>query len=167
MSNARRAAICAATALLLCCARRDGGDAHAAGPAGRAAAAEELSRATVRFETAKGPWLVQVEVARTPQERARGLMFRKDLPQDQGMLFIFDETEEHSFWMRNTLIALDMIFLSEDRTVEGVVANATPRTDVARTVGRPSRYVVEVSGGEAAAHAIAPRTRATFVGVRE
>jgi uncharacterized membrane protein (UPF0127 family) len=110
---------------------------------------------------------VRVEVARTGAQRARGLMFRQDLPRDHGMLFLFDETSEQTFWMRNTLIPLDLIFLGDDRVVVGVVANAAPRTETPRTVGKPSRYVVEVSGGEAAAHAVGPGTRAAFVGVDE
>jgi uncharacterized membrane protein (UPF0127 family) len=69
--------------------------------------------------------------------------------------------------MHNTLIALDMIFLDESRTVVGVVANAAPRTDSPRSVGKPSRYVVEVAGGEASAHAVGPGTRAAFIDVAE
>ena len=69
--------------------------------------------------------------------------------------------------MHNTLIALDMIFLDEGRAVIGVVANAPPQTDTPRTVGRPSRYVVEVAAGDAAVHAVGPGTRAVFIGVPE
>jgi uncharacterized protein len=128
---------------------------------------KDMSHPAVRFETSRGPWVVQVELARTDEQRARGLMFRRDLPRDRGMLFVFDETAEHPFWMRNTLIALDMIYLGDDRRVVGVVENAAPRTDTPRTVGKPSRYVVEVAGGEAAAHAVGPGTRAVFLGVEE
>jgi len=126
-----------------------------------------MTQPAVRFETSRGPWVVQVELARTDEQRARGLMFRRDLPRDRGMLFIFDETSEHPFWMHDTLIALDLIYLGDDRRVVGVVANAEPRTDTPRTVGKPSRYVVEVSGGEAAAHAVGPGTRAVFLAVEE
>ncbi len=128
---------------------------------------KDMPQPAVRFETSRGPWVVQVEVARTDEQRARGLMFRRDLPRDRGMLFIFDETSEHPFWMRNTLIALDMIYLGDDRRVVGVVTNAEPRTDTPRAVGKPSRYVVEVPGGEAAAHAVVPGTRAVFLGIEE
>jgi len=128
---------------------------------------KDMPQPAVRFETSRGPWIVQVEVARTDAQRARGLMFRQDLPRDHGMLFLFDETSDHTFWMRNTLIPLDIIYLGDDRTVVGVVANAAPRTDTPRRVGKPSRYIVEVSGGEAAAHAIGPGTRAVFLGVDE
>jgi uncharacterized membrane protein (UPF0127 family) len=132
-----------------------------------AAQGKDMPQPAVRFETSRGPWVVQVEVVRTDQQRARGLMFRRDLPRDHGMLFTFEETAEHPFWMHNTLIALDMIHLGDDRRVVGVVANAQPRTDTLRTVGKPSRYVVEVSAGEAAAHAVGPGTRAVFLGVEE
>ncbi len=128
---------------------------------------KDMPQPAVRFETSRGPWVVQVEVARTDEQRARGLMFRRDLPRDRGMLFVFDESSEHPFWMHQTLIALDLIYLGDDRRVVGVVANAEPRTDTPRTIGKPSRYVVEVSGGEAAAHAVGPGTRAVFLGVEE
>jgi uncharacterized protein len=128
---------------------------------------KDMPQPAVRFETPRGPWVVQVELARTDQQRARGLMFRRDLPRDRGMLFIFEETSEHPFWMHDTLIALDLIYLGDDRRVVGVVENAEPRTDTPRTVGKPSRYVVEVGGGEAAAHAVGPGTRAVFVAIEE
>ncbi len=83
------------------------------------------------------------------------------------MIFIFPDTAEHGFWMHNTLLSLDLIFLGEDRTVVGVVARAEPKSDAVRTVKKPSRYVVEVSAGEAAAHAVGPGTRAVFIDIPE
>jgi uncharacterized protein len=130
-------------------------------------ASTKLPEGAVRFETPRGPWVVRVEVASNDAERARGLMFRRDLAPDHGMIFVFDKSEEHSFWMHNTLIALDLIFLDEDRRAVGVVANAAPQTDTPRTVRKPSRYVVEVSAGEAAAHAVGPGTQAAFIGIAE
>ena len=127
----------------------------------------KLPEGAVRFETPRGPWVVRVEIAGNDPDRARGLMFRQDLPADRGMIFVFPASEEHTFWMHNTLLALDMIFIGEDRRVVGVVANATPQTDAPRTVGKPSRYVVEVSAGEAAAHAVGPGVRAAFIDVPE
>ncbi|HET7755274.1 MAG TPA: DUF192 domain-containing protein, partial [Anaeromyxobacteraceae bacterium] len=108
---------------------------------------------------------VAVEVARTPDELARGLMNRTSLAEDAGMLFVFPATEEHTFWMKNTLIPLDMIFISEDRTVVGVVADAAPLTLDARSPGVASRYVLEVTGGWAARHGVAPGDRVAFEGV--
>jgi uncharacterized membrane protein (UPF0127 family) len=129
--------------------------------------AAELPMGAVRFETTRGPWVVRVEIANTEETRQRGLMYRRDLPPDRGMIFLFDKTAEHGFWMRNTLLSLDMIFLGEDRTVVGVVARAEPKSDVIRTVKKPSRYVVEVSAGEAAAHAVGPGMRAVFIDIPE
>ena len=129
--------------------------------------APALPQGAVRFETARGPWVVRVEIASDDASRARGLMYRKSIEPDRGMIFVFPTTEEHSFWMHNTLIALDLIFLDETRSVIGVVANAAPQTDAPRGVGKPSRYVVEVAAGEAAAHAVAPGTRAAFIGIPE
>jgi uncharacterized membrane protein (UPF0127 family) len=127
----------------------------------------ELARGAVRFETARGPWVVKVEIAADDASRTRGLMFRRSLEADHGMLFIFPVSEEHTFWMHNTLIALDLVFLDDGRSVVGVVPNAAPQTDAPRSVGKPSRYVVEVAAGEAAAHAVGPGTRAVFIDVAE
>jgi uncharacterized membrane protein (UPF0127 family) len=126
-----------------------------------------LPAGTVRFETPRGPWVVKVEIASDEVSRARGLMFRRDLPANTGMLFVFQATEEHAFWMHNTLLSLDMIFLGEDRAVAGVWPSVPPQTDAPRSVGKPSRYVIEVSAGEAAAHAVGPGTRVAFIGVAE
>jgi len=117
-----------------------------------------LSQGAVRFDTARGPWVVKVEIAGDEASRARGLMYRRSLEPDRGMIFVFPASEEHTFWMHNTLIALDMIFLDEGRAVIGVVANAVPQTDTPRTLGKPSRYVVEVAAGG---------TRAVFIGISE
>jgi uncharacterized protein len=126
-----------------------------------------LEQGAVRFDTARGSWVVRVEVAGDEGSRARGLMYRRSLEPDRGMIFVFPGSEEHTFWMHNTLIALDMIFLDESRAVIGVVANAAAQTDTPRTVGKASRYVVEVAAGEAAAHAVGPGTRAVFIGIPE
>jgi uncharacterized membrane protein (UPF0127 family) len=130
-------------------------------------AVPKLPTGAVRFETQRGPWVVRVEIAGTEDSRRRGLMMRRDLPQDRGMIFVFPSTEEHVFWMHDTLIALDLIFLGEDRQVVGVVAAAQPMTETLRAVKKPSRYVVEVSAGEAAAHAVGPGTRAVFIDIPE
>src|SRR5919109_1320469 len=93
--------------------------------------APRLPQGAVRFETARGPWVVKVEIAGDDATRTRGLMFRRSLLPDHGMVFVFPSSGEHSFWMHNTELALDLIFLDEARAVIGVVANAAPRTDTA------------------------------------
>jgi len=97
---------------------------------------------------------VHVEVARTPEELERGLMFREKLGSADGMLFVFPQSAEHTFWMKNTLIPLDMVFIDEGHAVAGIVASAEPMTTTPRTVGVASRYVLEVNGGFCAAHGV-------------
>ena len=105
---------------------------------------------------------VRVELARTSQEHSQGLMFRESLDADAGMLFLYQDEGIRVFWMRNTLIPLDMIFISADLTVAGVVENAEPQTDTQRQVGKPAQYVLEVNGGFAAAHGITADTPVEF-----
>ena len=160
----RRVLLALALASALSCTRREG--TPDASPAAEAPAMS-LPTAALRFETPRGTWVVQVEVARTDPERARGLMFRRELPQDHGMLFVFGETAPRSFWMKNTLLPLDLIFLGEDRAVVDVIERAEPLSLTQRKSKGPARYVLEVLGGEAAAHAVGPGLRAVFVGVPE
>ena len=101
---------------------------------------------------------VRVELARTDPERARGLMFRDRLAEDGGMLFVFPTEEQQTFWMKNTYIPLDMIFIAADRHVLGVVERAQPLTETPRSVPGRSKYVLEVNGGYAARHGIGPGT---------
>jgi uncharacterized membrane protein (UPF0127 family) len=108
---------------------------------------------------------VRVEVARTDAEHERGLMYRERLGGDDGMLFVFAETGEHAFWMQNTLIPLDMIFADADGVVVGVIERAEPLTTTSRTVGAPSRYVLEVNGGWSSAHGVARGDRMRFENV--
>jgi uncharacterized membrane protein (UPF0127 family) len=108
---------------------------------------------------------VRVEVARTPAERSRGLMFREQLEADAGMLFIYEEEGNLTFWMKNTLIPLDMIFISKELRVAGIVANAEPQTETLRSVDRPSQFVLEVNGGFAAENGISAGTEVEFLGI--
>ena len=108
---------------------------------------------------------VDVEIARTPEQQQRGLMFRKQLAARRGMLFIYDREEEHPFWMKNTYIPLDMIFIGKDRRVVGVVHNAEPLTETSRRVDAPSTYILEVNAGFAARHGIENGTAVEFEGL--
>jgi uncharacterized membrane protein (UPF0127 family) len=90
---------------------------------------------------------VDVEVAATDEARTRGTMWRTELAEGKGMLFIFPGEQVRSFWMRNTLISLDMIFISADRVIVGIVPQAAPKTLTSRSVKAPSQYVLEVPGG--------------------
>lgn len=92
---------------------------------------------------------ISLEVCADNESRARGLMFRKSLEDNQGMIFVFPNEAEHFFWMKNTYIPLDMVFLSKELRIIGILENTTPLTEDRRSVGKPSTYVVELAGGAA------------------
>jgi uncharacterized protein len=117
---------------------------------------------TVTFETPTGDVTVQAEVVSTPARIQQGLMYREHLPLDSGMLFLMGEEREWSFYMRNTLISLDIIFITRDMTVAGVAANAVPRTETLLNVGKQSLYVLEVNAGWARKHQVAAGTKVRF-----
>lgn len=120
----------------------------------------------VVIETAAGArHAVAVELARNDAERAKGLMFRTQLAEDAGMLFLFDEATVHEFWMKNTLIPLDMIFISDDGRITGIVARAIPGDLSPRSAGGRSRYVLEVNGGWAERHGVRAGDRVRFEGI--
>lgn len=108
---------------------------------------------------------VALEVMHTPAGRERGMMYRTSLPEDHGMLFVFPEEVEHAFWMKNTLIPLDMLFIAADGRIAGIHPDAVPLSTASVSVGRPSRYVLEVNGGWAARHAVRAGDRVEFHGV--
>jgi uncharacterized membrane protein (UPF0127 family) len=117
-------------------------------PADEAYVGPTLPRAKVVLTDAfGGKHRVEVEVAATAAARERGLMWRRQLAEGQGMLFIFPEEGDLSFWMRNTFIPLDLIFIGKDRVVVGIVPQAPPQTLTSRSVGGRSLYVLEVPGG--------------------
>lgn len=101
----------------------------------------------VTIETAKGPISFQVEIAATPEKREVGLMYRRDMAPDHGMLFIFPGERVNSFWMKNTPIPLDMIFISRERKIVGIVHETAPFSLDGRSVSAPSQYVLEINGG--------------------
>ena len=105
---------------------------------------------TVSIQTDARRVTFRVELARTSEERERGLMYREHLAPDAGMLFLFERPSLLTFWMKNTLIPLDMIFIGADRRIVGIVASAEPQTLTARRVDDVSQYVLEVGGGVAA-----------------
>jgi len=91
-----------------------------------------------------------VEVARTEEQQAQGLMNRRALAPDAGMLFPFDPPRPASFWMRNTLIPLDMIFIRPDGTIARIAANTVPMSETPVAVGEPMTAVLELRGGRTA-----------------
>jgi uncharacterized membrane protein (UPF0127 family) len=90
-----------------------------------------------------------VEIADEPEERARGLMFREDMPDSHGMLFVFDPVQPVSFWMRNTPMSLDLLFVNADGTVRRVTEDAVPFSEETMPSGGPVRAVLEIKAGMA------------------
>ncbi len=107
---------------------------------------------------------VEVEIADTQPARTRGMMWRTSVPAGTGMLFIFPTEEDHAFWMRNTLVPLDMLFLDHTGQVVGIVAQAEPQTLDRRSVGKPSVYVLEVAGGWTEKAGVLPGARVEMTG---
>ena len=100
----------------------------------------------VAFKDAGGK-AIEVEIAETEHARERGLMFRKSMDEGRGMIFLFDERRDHSFWMENTCIPLDMLFIDDDGLIVGIEENVPTMNRSTRQVGCASRYVLEVNAG--------------------
>jgi hypothetical protein len=129
--------------------------------ANRPAPPAELPRDAAHVILPDGATIV-VEVVADPETRALGLMHRPSLRPDRGMLFLFPTTDIHSFWMKETLIPLDMIWIDESSRVVDVKANVPPcQADPcpSYTPSGAARYVLELGGGQAAAHRVAPGTQ--------
>lgn len=101
------------------------------------------------FETPSGARVVAVEVARSEPQRTRGLMGRRFMPEDRGMLFLFDRPQIISMWMKNTYIPLDMVFVGQDGRVVSIAANAEPFSEAIVSSSGPAVAVVEINGGVA------------------
>ena len=91
----------------------------------------------------------RVEVARTPQEQAKGLMFRTEMGANEGMLFPYDRPRMLSFWMRNTVLSLDLIFIDEQHRIINIAENATPYSEQSIPSAAPGIAVLELNGGRA------------------
>jgi uncharacterized protein len=99
------------------------------------------------LHTETGDYTFNVDVVDTPESRAKGLMFVQELADDAGMLFDFKEEREVSFWMRNTFIPLDMIFVGADGLVKTIHVNARPQDPTSIPSEVPVRFVLEIPGG--------------------
>lgn len=108
-------------------------------------------------ETPDGPHTFHVEVALTPNEQARGLMFREEMGPDEGMIFLREENPHvASFWMKNTPLPLDIIFIDADRRIINIAANTEPFSEQPVRSMAPAASVLELNGGRAAELGIVP-----------
>ncbi len=107
----------------------------------------EFPTDTLRIETSSGTRPLKVELALTPAQKAQGLMFRRVLPLDQGMLFDFGSERNIQMWMKNTYIPLDMIFISSDGKILAIRENTIPKSEKIISIGRLAKGVLEVNAG--------------------
>lgn len=99
-----------------------------------------------RVTLSAGMHLIQAQVAATPQERSVGLMFRKEMPVNEGMLFAFEQASEQCFWMKNTLLPLTAAFVADDGTIVNL-ADMQPQSLASHCSVKPVRYVLEMNKG--------------------
>jgi uncharacterized membrane protein (UPF0127 family) len=109
-------------------------------------AAQEPQTNLPRVKLGAGMHQIEAQVARTPGERATGLMFRKEMPQHEGMLFVFEQPSMQCFWMKNTLLPLSIAFVADDGTVVNV-DEMKPQTTDSHCSKEPVRYVLEMNKG--------------------
>jgi uncharacterized membrane protein (UPF0127 family) len=99
-----------------------------------------------RIQITAGMYLIDTQVAATPDQRAIGLMFRPQMPEAEGMLFVFDQVSEQCFWMKNTLLPLTAAFVADDGTIVNL-ADMKPQTTDSHCSAKPVRYVLEMNQG--------------------
>ena len=109
----------------------------------------EMRRETLDIVTSKGTHTFSIEIADTPEEKAKGLMFRRTLPADAGMLFPYLPAQEATMWMRNTYISLDMVFIRADGVVHRIERGTEPFSERTVTSQGPVTAVLELIAGTA------------------
>ena len=103
----------------------------------------------VTIDTRSGPRIFTVELASSASSQQRGLMYRRELAADGGMLFDFHNDANMSFWMKNTYVSLDMLFIRSDGTISSIAPNAVPLSTTPIRSAEPVRAVLEINGGKA------------------
>lgn len=99
-----------------------------------------------RIKLSAGMHLIDTQVAATPEQRSTGLMFRRDMPQSEGMLFVFEQASQQCFWMKNTVLPLTAAFVADDGTIVNL-ADMKPQTTDSHCSNQPVRYVLEMNQG--------------------
>ena len=120
------------------------------------ALAQTLETSSLTIESANGSHAFTVEIADEPEEISYGLMDRQSLEDDAGMLFDFGAPREPAMWMKNTLIPLDMLFISSDGTVQMIARNTVPGSLRTISPGMPVKAVLEINAGQSAELGIEP-----------
>lgn len=156
----------AALSLVLAACSPQSAEAERAVPTAPAAPAVHpvsgLEVVPLKVEAGGKSHVVQVEVARTGEQQARGLMFREKMGADEGMLFPYSQPRMLSFWMKNTVLSLDIIYIGPDGKVVNVVANAQPQSEKQLWSDAPASAVLELNAGRAAQLGIGPGTAVSW-----
>lgn len=113
-----------------------------------------LARGKVTFLDTPGQPTVEVELTRSETERSRGLMYRTEMPADSGMLFSWNDERVRSFWMHNTCIPLDMLFIASDGLIVGILEQVPTLNDLSRSVPCPAAHVLELNAGWTRRHGV-------------
>ncbi|MBN9552189.1 MAG: DUF192 domain-containing protein [Alphaproteobacteria bacterium] len=108
-----------------------------------------IDRTPLVVSTGSGDRSFSIEIADTSAEREAGLMFRQTMADDHGMLFVFERTDEVDFWMKNTPMALDLVFVGEDGRIKAIM-RGEPESEAIISPGQPVRFVLELKAGTAA-----------------
>ena len=125
--------------------------------------AASLPTGEFAFPEASTPGLkVQAELAKSEEAVTKGLMYRRSMSDNQGMFFNLGKRTDHTFWMHNTCIPLDMLFIEEDGLIVGIAEAAPPINDGIQHCGCPSSYVLEVNAGWARKNGVRPGQRITI-----
>jgi uncharacterized membrane protein (UPF0127 family) len=119
----------------------------------------------VSFPESRDAPRLEVELMLNEKHQERGLMYRRSMADDKGMLFAWAMPTLHTFWMHNTCIPLDMLFIDDEGYVAGIVENAPTLNDEGRSVSCPARYVLEVNAGWSRQHGVAPGQKVQIEGV--
>jgi uncharacterized protein len=119
------------------------------------ACAQEAQSNLPRVKLSAGMYQIEAQVAQTTDQRMIGLMFRKEMPQHEGMLFVFEQPSQQCFWMKNTLLPLSAAFIDDDGTVVNV-EDMKPQTLDSHCSAKPVRYVLEMNQGWFAKKGIKP-----------
>jgi uncharacterized membrane protein (UPF0127 family) len=144
---------------------RENGGATGSGGSTTSGGSGSTSIPAVTIAAGKQPVLFYLQLAVTPEERANGLVGRPTLAVDAGLLFVFDGPGMHAISMKDTLIPVDIIFISADRRIVGIVENAKPLSRTERQIAAASQYVLEIRAGSSSQHGFKVGHSVSFQGV--
>ena len=127
--------------------------------------APKLRSGKIVFTEAKGAPATTIEIAENDHDRQRGLMYRTKMGDDRGMIFTFAEKDDHTFWMHNTCISLDMLFIDDDGMIVGIEESTPTMSDDTFSVGCISKYVLELNAGWTRAHGVTAGQKVKLEGI--